>query len=90
MAYHRNIIVTVPGNTRFYLVLAKPTGNRVGDSTPRSPIPANDPGTPGYSVASQTSAQELRELMELKRELTRMYQQQQPKATIEQTSVPQQ
>jgi hypothetical protein len=90
MAYHRNIIVTVPGNTRFYLVLAKPTGNHSGGSTPGAPIPANDPGTQGYSVASQTSAQELRELMELKRELTRMYQQQQPKATIEQTSPPQQ
>ena len=90
MAYHQNIIVTVPGNTRFYLVLAKPTGNHVGGSTPGAPIPANDAGTQGFSVASQTNAQELRELLELKRELTRMYQQQQPKAIIEQTSVPQQ
>ena len=89
-AYHQNIIVTVPGNTRFYLVLAKPTGNQAGGSAPAAPIPVNDPGSQSLSVASQTSAQELRELMELKRELTRMYQQQQPKASVEQTSVPQQ
>lgn len=90
MAYHQNIIVTVPGNTRFYLVLAKPTRNYAGGSTPTAPVPANDPGTQGFSIASQTSAQELRELMELKRELTRMYQQQQQKVMVEQTSAPQQ
>ena len=90
MAYHQNIIVTVPGNTRFYLVLAKPTGNQAGGSAPAAPIPVNDPGSQSLSVASQTSAQELRELMELKRELTRMYQQQQPKASLEQASAPQQ
>lgn len=91
MAYHQNIIVTVPGNTRFYLVLAKPTRNDAGGSTPAAPIPANGAGAQGFSIASQTSVQELRELMDLKRELTRMYQQQQQqKPTTEQTSAQQQ
>lgn len=89
LAYHQNIVVTVPGNTRFYLVLAKPTGNSAGVSAPAA-IPGNDSASQGLAVASQTSVQELRELMELKRELTRMYQQQQPKPTIEQTSAQQQ
>lgn len=90
MAYHQNIVVTVPGNTRFYLVLAKPARNPATGFAPTAPIPANDPGNQSFSVASQTSAQELRELMELKRELTRMYQQQQPKTAVEPTSAPQQ
>ena len=30
LAYHQNIVVTVPGNTRFYIVLAKPAGSGVG------------------------------------------------------------
>ncbi len=90
MAYHQNIIVTVPGNTRFYLVLAKPTRNDAGGSTPAAPIPANGAGAQGFSVTSQTSVQELRELMDLKRELTRMYQQQQQKPTTEQTFFQQQ
>jgi hypothetical protein len=28
LAYHQNIVVTVPGNTRFYIVLAKPPAAR--------------------------------------------------------------
>jgi len=88
-AYHQNIVVTVPGNTRFYLVLAKPTGNFAGGTPAPPPIPANDPRTQSFSAASQTSPQELRELMELKRELTRMYQQP-PRTSVEQTSAPQQ
>jgi hypothetical protein len=89
LAYHQNIVVTVPGNTRFYIVLAKPTGSGVGTG-PAGSAPAGNPnGASGYATAATPSVQELRELMELKRELTQMYQQQQ-KALIAQTATEQQ
>src|SRR6202040_2464605 len=86
-AYHQNIVVTVPGNTRFYIVLAKPTGSSVG-AAPAGSAPARNPsGTSGFATAAAPSVQELRELMELRRELTQMYQQQKPQiaeAAVEQ------
>jgi hypothetical protein len=89
LAYHQNIVVTVPGNTRFYIVLAKPTGSGAG-AGPAGSAPAGNPsGASGYATAATPSVQELRELMELKRELTQMYQQQQ-KALIAQTPTEQQ
>src|SRR6202140_2040022 len=89
LAYHQNIVVTVPGNTRFYIVLAKPAGSGVGTG-PAGSAPAGNPsGASGYATAATPSVQELRELMELKRELTQMYQQQQ-KALIAQTATEQQ
>ncbi len=89
LAYHQNIVVTVPGNTRFYIVLAKPTGSGAGGG-PAGSAPAGNPSGPsGYATAATPSVQELRELMELKRELTQMYQQQQ-KALIAQTATEQQ
>jgi hypothetical protein len=89
LAYHQNIVVTVPGNTRFYIVLAKPTGSGVG-AGPAGSVPVGNPAaTTSYATAATPSVQELRELMELKRELTQMYQQQQ-KALIAQTAADQQ
>jgi len=88
LAYHQNIVVTVPGNTRFYIVLAKPTGGGAG-AGPAGSAPAGNPSASGYATAATPSVQELRELMELKRELTQMYQQQQ-KALIAQTATEQQ
>lgn len=77
LAYHQNIVVTVPGNTRLYIVLAKPSGSGIR-TTPEGVAPAGNPGAvPSYATASTPSVQELRELLELKQELTRMYQQQQ-------------
>jgi hypothetical protein len=89
LAYHQNIVVTVPGNTRFYLVLAKPTGSGAGGGPAGSAPTGNPSGSSGYATAATPSVQELRELMELKRELTQMYQQQQ-KALIAQTATEQQ
>ena len=89
LAYHQNIVVTVPGNTRFYIVLAKPTGSGTGGG-PAGSAPAGNPSSAsGYAAAATPSVQELRELMELRRELTQMYQQQQ-KALIAQTATEQQ
>ena len=87
LGYRQNIVVTVAGNTRFYIVLAKPGGDQAaaGRTTP-----ANNPGTAGLATAALPSVQELRELMELKSELTQMYEQQQQKAVLQTTSQTQQ
>jgi hypothetical protein len=66
-AYSQNISVTVPANTRFYVILQKSAGNsitpattRIAESTaPRAEVP---------------TVQELRELMDLRGEINRMYQ----------------
>jgi hypothetical protein len=91
LAYHQNIVVTVPGNTRFYIVLAKPTASEVGGATRGGSVPASNSGgaVSSYAAAPAPSVQELRELLELKQELNQIYQQQQ-KAQITQTSAPQQ
>ena len=91
LAYHQNIVVTVPGNTRFYIVLAKPAGGEGGGATRGGSVPASNSGgaISSYASAPAPSVQELRELLELKQELNQMYQQQQ-KAQITQTSAAQQ
>jgi hypothetical protein len=59
LAMTQHIVVTVPGNTRFYLVLAQGT------------MPENATGSagPAWNRSNPPSTQELMELMELKREL---------------------
>ena len=44
LAYHQNIVVTVPGNTRFYIVLAKPSGSGSAGAATSGPAPASNPG----------------------------------------------
>jgi len=68
LAFNQNIVVTIPGNTRFYIVLQK------GSS-------AATPGTSLATTSAQTAAntriptlEELRELIQLRRELNEMYQ----------------
>jgi hypothetical protein len=68
LAYRQNIVVTVPGNTRFYIMLARP-GDRATGPTPGGSVPSSNPNAPSYTAAAP-SIQELRELLELKRELT--------------------
>ncbi len=78
LAYHQNIVVTVPGNTRFYIVLAKPSGSASAGAATNGPVPASNPGgIASYAAGPAPSVQELRELLELKQELTQMSQQQQ-------------
>jgi hypothetical protein len=62
-AYSQNISVTVPANTRFYVVLQKPAVTTA---------PARIAGPAAQSVEIPT-VQELRELMDLRREINRMY-----------------
>jgi len=72
LAYNQNIVVTLAGNMRFYIVLQEPAAVRQSDLTPtvatglRTNIASADGG-------ALPTAAELRELISLKDELNRMY-----------------
>jgi hypothetical protein len=63
-ALAQNVSVTVPANTRFYIVLQKP-------AVATTPARVAEPAVPSVEVPT---VQELRELMDLRREINRMYQ----------------
>jgi hypothetical protein len=86
LAYSQNIVVTVPGNTRFYIVLQEPV------TTPHRPdmIPSA-PSGPRANLANAEgqvlpTAADLRELVALKNELNRMYREVAATRTVEQIS----
>jgi hypothetical protein len=68
LTFNESIVVTVPANTRSYLVLQKgsPTGQSGTSAAASSKQAAVNTGIP--------SMEELRELMQLRRELSDMYQ----------------
>ncbi len=72
LAYTQDVVVTVPGNTRFYIVLQSPAGQI---TQPRdaagSSASARRSGPP--AADQLPSPAELRELIALKQELNRMY-----------------
>jgi hypothetical protein len=72
LAYNQNIVVTLAGNTRFYIVLQEPSTARQSDAIPTAGPGArtNIASTEGRSLPT---AAELRELISLKDELNRMY-----------------
>jgi hypothetical protein len=73
LAYQQNIVVTVPANTRFYLVLHEAGVTRPSDTAPQR---AGQPSLPAplqqTSSRSALSEQELREMMQLRNELREM------------------
>jgi hypothetical protein len=72
LAANRTIVVTVPGNTRFYIVVEKASSDQqVGKPAVRS-MDTNNVSLSGGKVPS---LEELRELMQLKNELNQMYMQ---------------
>ncbi len=70
LTLNQNIVVTLPGSTRFYLVLQKGASPEPSPSAER-PRSARSP-TPNNNVPS---LQELQQLLELRRELSQMYEQ---------------
>ena len=70
LAYRQNIVVTVAGNTRFYIVLE--SGAREGS---RAGAPAATSVAAGSRGPTVPSVEELRQLLQLKQELSAMYQQ---------------
>jgi hypothetical protein len=70
LAFNQNIVVTVPGNTRFYIVLGTgSTGRDAGNRQATTSVPI------GSKAATMPSLEELRQLMQLRQELSAMYQQ---------------
>ena len=72
LAYNENIVVTVPGNTRFFLVLQQDAGDKPGSRALPGGL-RNTTQIAADGTSSLPSAQELRELIDLKTELNRMY-----------------
>jgi hypothetical protein len=70
LAFNQNIVVTVPGNARFYIVLEP--GGTDGDAGSRQ---SAAPASVGSREATAPSLDELRQLMQLRQELSAMYQQ---------------
>jgi hypothetical protein len=70
LAFNQNIVVTVPGNARFYIVLE--TGGTSGETGSRQPAA---PASAGSREATAPSLDELRQLMQLRQELSALYQQ---------------
>jgi hypothetical protein len=70
LAANQTLVVTVPGNTRFYIVVEKSSS----DQQPGSPgtRPTENPST-GFSAGKVPTLEELRELMQLRNELNQMY-----------------
>ena len=71
LAYNQNVVVTLPGNTRFYIVLQEPSSAKQADT----PASGTDSRTNVAAAGSQSlpTAAEVRELISLKDELNRMY-----------------
>jgi type IV secretory pathway VirB10-like protein len=64
-AYAQNIVVTLPAQTRLYIVFQKAAIEQTSAAPPRAGVTSSGPPMP--------TAQELRELMDLRRELNQMY-----------------
>jgi hypothetical protein len=75
LSYQQNIVVTVPANTRFYLVLNEP-----GIDRPAASPSAQSAAIPQASDRDTPSEQELREIIALRDELREMNRLMQPRA----------
>ncbi len=71
---NQNIVVTVPGNTRFYVVVEKGTSEDAGKRVPRP----TDAGNGSLSAEKPPTLEELRQLIQLRSELNQMYSQTNP------------
>lgn len=70
LAANQNIEVTVPGNTRFYVVLEK---GGLGQQGERPGVRSADINSASMANSRVPTLEELRELMQLKNELNQMY-----------------
>lgn len=76
LAANQNIVVTVPGNTRFYVVVEKGASEETGKPVPRP----TDTGNGNLSAGKAPTLEELRQLIQLRSELNQMYSQSNPQA----------
>ena len=79
LAVNQNLVVTLPGNTRFYIVVQKPSLDHSGAT----------PGTRGTGISTAGFAsgvptlEELRQLMQLRSEINELYTQASSQAAIQ-------
>jgi hypothetical protein len=73
LAYSQNVVVTLPGNTRFYIVLQQPATSSKQSVVSPAVGPAAQTNLASADGTSLPTAAELRELISLKNELNRMY-----------------
>lgn len=73
MAYTQNIVITLPGNIRFYIVLQEAATRAAAVDTISSSVPNSRSNLAGVDAQALPTAAELRELVALKNELDRMY-----------------
>jgi hypothetical protein len=71
LAANQSIVVSVPGNTRFYVVIEKGNSAEAGGPVPRS----TGANSPSLSDTKAPTLEELRQLIQLKSELNQMYSQ---------------
>jgi len=69
LAFNQNLVVTVPGNTRFYIVVQKPSSDH---GSVNSPARNTSITTTGFSGGVPT-LEELRQLIQLRREINELY-----------------
>jgi hypothetical protein len=89
LALNENIVITVPANTRFFIVLQDASTEK---SAPRT-VPARGQELNQYASTTSSvlpTAQELRELIELKNELNRMNREEMATRSSEPIVAPQQ
>ena len=79
LAFNQNVVVTVPGNTRFYIVVQKPSSDH-GSTT--SGMRTAGTSTAGFTGGVPT-LEELRQLMQLRSEINDLYTQASNQAAIQ-------
>lgn len=71
LTFNQNVVVTVPGNTRFYLVMEQNSGG----SQPQPQSTTTQTATAAQPATNPPSLDELRQLLQLRQEMNAMYQQ---------------
>ena len=84
LAFNQNLVVTLPGNTRFYIVVQKPSSDHGGTT---SGTRSTSTSTAGFTGGVPT-LEELRQLMQLRSEINELYTQASNQAAV-QTQPPQ-
>lgn len=69
LAFNQNLVVTVPGNTRFFIVLQKPTSDRATPTSVTDNTSLKNTGING----SVPTIEDLRQLIQLRREINDLY-----------------
>lgn len=69
LAFNQNLVVTLPGNTRFYIVLQKPASQHDGSG----PVTGNTALKNAGATGGVPTLEELRQLIQLRREINDLY-----------------